>query len=255
MLYSAEIAEAEEGTRLRRRRYSRYPLRSLSYVKLDSGNGGIIRDLTESGIAIQAVGRLRAGTDVKVSFDLLSPRVRVEAMARVAWADESGQAGLQFDALPLRMQRALRDWLLTQMFSAAAISGRDSIFHALEPQLITSAEARPAIAMPLPAEDSAELPRVAWGLISFSENTIARLIDGVVLVCAVLLFSVCSLAVMGSLPAWPLATTLFVTVFLIFAAAYQLIFSELLCGATPGQRLASLALLRTGQDDAVQRFR
>lgn len=236
-----------------RRRFSRYPLRSLSYVRLDQGNGGIIRDLTESGIAIQVVAALRENQQVRISFDLLSPRLHVEALARVAWADPGGQGGLEFSELPSRTKRALRDWLFTQMLSSAAITGRDSMFHSLEPQLVTSAASRPAIIIP-ETPQKAESPRLHWGLVSISSRTFANLLDSVVLLCAILLFSISSVAVMGSMPAWPLATAFFTTTFIIFVAVYRLLFSELVCRATPGARLAALAV-HSSTEEQPSRFR
>lgn len=255
MVYCPPIPELDGQSHPRRRHQSRYTLRSLCYVKLDQANGGIVRDLTESGIAIQAVAPLHVGREIKVSFDLLSPRVRVDAAGHVAWADPGGQAGIQFSGLPLRTQRALRDWIFTQMLSAAAITGRDSMFQSLEPQLIMSAASRPAIVVDAPQAEEVELPRVSWGFFSLSQRTFSRFIDSVVLVCALLLFSISSLAVMGGLPAWPLATVLFLTTFLIFVAVYQLLFSELLCGASPGRRLAMLAAIQSEEEAAIQRFR
>src|SRR5262245_45618309 len=110
MAYCPPIAELDSQSYPHRRRQSRYALRSLCYVKLDNANGGIVRDLTESGIAIQAVAPLHCGREIKISFDLLSPRVRVEALGRVAWADSGGQAGIEFSGLALRTRRTLRDW-------------------------------------------------------------------------------------------------------------------------------------------------
>jgi hypothetical protein len=250
-----ETAELESRTHLQRRRHPRYPLRSLAYVKLDQANGGIIRDLTESGIAIQAVAPLQANREVKVSFDLHSPRVRIEALGRVAWTDPSGQGGIQLSSLAMRTQRALRDWLFTQMLSAALISGRDSIFHSDEPQLILSAPSRPTIVVEPSLTEDAELARVSYGLLHFSARTFAIFVDTVVLLCAILLFSISSLTVMGGMPAWPLATALFCATFLIFVAVYHLLFSDMLCGATPGQRLAALAANRSSEEEPVQRFR
>jgi hypothetical protein len=256
MEYASQLAELESSaTHPLRRRYPRYRLHSLAYVKLDQSNGGVIRDITESGIAIQAVARLQPGTQLRLSFDLLTPRVRVDTIGRIAWADASGQAGIEFSGLTLRTQRALRDWLLAQMFSAAAISGRDSIFESLEPQLITSAVSRPAIVMAPLEAITLDLPRVRWAGVSLSANAFSHFIDALVLLCAVLLFSISSIAVMGGMPAWPVATALFVTAFLIFVSVYQLLFSEWFCGATPGQRLATLASTRPAQDELQPRFR
>ena len=255
MSLCSEISEVETRTHPLRRLHPRYPLRSLAYVRLDQGNGGIIRDLTESGIAIQSVAPLRADTQIKLSFDLLSPRVHIETVGRVAWTDPSGQGGIQFSGLTLRTQRALRDWLLTQMLSAAAISGRDSIFQSYEPQLILSAASRPAIVMHEADEDQLKSPVVSWGFLHLSTRTLSIFVDTVILLCAILLFSISTLAIMGGVPEWPLATALFTTVFLIFVAVYHLLFSDWICGATPGQRLAMLASMESPGEEPLQRFR
>ena len=125
MAFCADVTFPEAELAPRRRQYPRYTLRSLAYVKLDQGNGGIVRDLTESGIAIQAVAPMQPGQEISLRFDLLSPRVRVETRGRVAWADSNGQSGIEFDPLPVRLQKCIRDWLLLQMLSAASVSGRD----------------------------------------------------------------------------------------------------------------------------------
>ncbi len=260
MAHCAEVLGSEPQVPLRRRK-PRHTVRTLAYVKLDQGNGGIIRDLTESGMAVQAVARLRAEQDVTLSFDLMAPKVRVEARGRVAWADASGQAGIQFLDLTPRARRALCDWLLLQMFATAAVSGRHSIF-ATEPdrELMFSAAARPAIVfepeIPRVAEEL-ELPRFAWGLLSLSVRSFSIFVDSLVLLCAVMLFSIASIAAMGGVPVWPLAVTLFLTSATIFVTVYQLLFSTLLRGATPGRRLALLAAVQSqsGQDEQAQRFR
>ena len=59
MSFSPELAETAVAEHPRRRLHPRYALRSLAYVKLEQANGAIIRDLTESGVAIQALLRLR----------------------------------------------------------------------------------------------------------------------------------------------------------------------------------------------------
>lgn len=238
----------------RRRFLPRYTLRSLAYVKLDHANGGIIRDITERGVALQAVTPLSPGAVLMLRFDLLSPRVRIEVPGHVAWSDDTGQAGICFSGLPPRQARALREWILIQIFSAAAVSGRDSIFAPVEDQILVSAVGRPAIAFepqPLPAT----VGDIRWWLFSFSAHTLSVLIDTLVLVCAVLLFSVSSLAVMGGVPPWPLAVTLLFAVSTIFIAAYQLLFSDQFCGPTPGQRLARAAAADSRHDTYTQRFR
>ena len=251
MGYWREAVEVEAEVCPRRRRYPRQALRSLAYVKLDQANGGIIRDLTESGMAIQAVGRLQPGQELDLRFDLISPRVRVDARGRVAWADPGGQAGIEFLGVPARVQRGLRDWLLIQMLAGAAVSGRDSMFSAAEMELRFSAPARAAIVVEPPV---AESPRVEWGLFSLSARSFSMFVDGVVLACAVLVFAISSIVVMGGLPAWPLAVAALLTATTIFVAVYLVLFSDWLCGATPGRRWAGLAA-EPEWEEGVQRFR
>lgn len=234
----------------RRRCHPRFPLRSLTYVRLENNNGGIIRDLTESGVALQAVSPLNPGDEVALHFDLFSPRVRIETRARVAWADEGGQAGVSFVDLPSRAQRAMRDWILIQMFTAAVVSGRDSIFAPLDAQLMLSPDIRPAIALPrmaLPGE-------VQWGAFSFSARSFSILVDTVVQACAVLLFSISCIAVMGAVPPLPIASALLVAAGAIFVAVYNLVFSDFLCGASPGKRLAAAATSTISKEGSA-RFR
>jgi len=248
MGYWPEAVELEANVCPRRRRYPRQTLRSLAYVKLDQANGGIIRDLTESGMAIQAVGRLQPGQELDLRFDLISPRVRVDARGRVAWADAGGQAGIQFMGVTPRVQRSLRDWLLIQMLSAAVVSGRDSMFSSAGTELTFSAVPQPAIVV------EPEAPRVEWGLFSLSARGFSIFVDTVVLACAVLVFAISSIVVMGGVPDWPLATALLITAATIFLAIYQVIFSDWLCGATPGRRLAGMAA-EPAREEGVQRFR
>ena len=259
MAHCAEIPNAEPQTRLRRRRSPRHTLRSLAYVRFENGNGGIVRDLTESGVAIQAVAPLQVGQEVSVRFDLLSPRVRVETSGRVAWANANGQAGVEFSALSSRLHRALKDWLLFQMLANAAISGRDTIFGFSDPQFMISAAAveRPAIILDpqAPAAATEEQIRVRWGWISVSQRSLAFGVDSLVLICGVLLFAVGSLAVMGNVPAWPLAVALLITTSMIFVAVYQIVFSDFVCGATPGKRLAALVTRDLHSSEPAQRFR
>lgn len=235
---------------LRRRTRPRFPMRSLAYVRLQESNGGIIRDLTEAGIALQAVTPLRPGDEFPLRFELFSPRVKVETHARVMWADESGEAGVSFGDLSLRTRRAVRDWIFIQMLNSAAVSGRDSIFSPVD-SLVISEAARPAIALPLPLD----LERVRWGFLSFSVRGFSIFVDSLVLLCAVLLFSISAVAVMGGVPPLPLAAALLFAAGSIFVAAYQLIFSDFLCGASPGRRLAAEAAGTQNEQFLVTRFR
>src|SRR5882672_3503750 len=103
----------------RRRRHYRRQLQTLAYLNLDQSNGGIIRNLGDSGIAVQAVAPVRADQQVFLRFDLANPRVRVEGTGRVAWADPMGQAGIEFLSLSQRSRRGLKEWVFIQLLTTA----------------------------------------------------------------------------------------------------------------------------------------
>jgi len=258
MAHSAELLDALSGMSPRRRRYPRQTLRTLAYVTLDNENGGIIRDLTESGIAVQVVAPLRAGQEVTLRFDLMSPRVRIEGRGQVLWATPGGQAGIRFLDLGPRSRRALRNWQLSQIFTAASVSGRDSMFSAVPfvRDLSFSTERLPAIVLEPKAVDSleSELPPLRWSFLKIPARSIAIAVDTILLLAATILFAGSSIWVMGSLPPWPIALVLFLTSCTIFVAVYELLFSELLAGVTPGKRMAK-RMAGEGEGFDISRFR
>src|ERR1700751_1171353 len=97
------------------RHHYRHPIHSLVYVTLDEGNGGIIRNLSQSGAAIQAVGALRSGQSVRMRFDLLNPRTRFDVQGVVSWANPSGQAGVRFVDISHQAIRQLNDWVFANL--------------------------------------------------------------------------------------------------------------------------------------------
>ncbi len=236
------------------RRHYRHRIRTLAYVNLDSTNGGILRDLSEFGIAMQATSPLRSQHQVHLRFALANPHVRIEATGRVAWTDSSGQAGIEFLDLPLRSRRLLKEWLFTQVLAEAYLfSPCDSIsVHGGCGEgagLLFSAAPRPAIQLeshparslqPGAGKAQPRGLRLLWCPLSVSTHALSRLLDGLILLCAVLLFAVMSLAMTNILPSWPVALALAGTVTAVFVAVY-LVLSVGWIGTTPGQHLARLA--------------
>src|SRR5262249_53264062 len=102
------------------RKYYRHLVSPMAYVRVDHANGGIIRDLSEAGVGGQAVAPLHTDQVVHLRFDLLRPRVRIEASGQVVWADHSGQAGIRFVDLAATTKRSLKDWLLVTLLTAAS---------------------------------------------------------------------------------------------------------------------------------------
>jgi hypothetical protein len=255
MAQSPQVLLVGEHSETLRRGSPRHVLRSLAYITLNQGNGGIIRDLSQSGLGVQAVGALWSGQEVELHFELLQPRVRLEARGRVRWADRSGQAGIQFIGLPPRSQRALRDWLFTQILALTAMSGRDSIFPEASEVVFSSAHPRAIFVHPQRQTLAIRAESLRWGPFRLSREGFSIFVDTLVLLCAVLLFSTSAIVVMDGLPAWPLGVALLATAAIIFGSVYQILFSDFFCGQTPGKRLALLATLPADEEEERNRFR
>jgi PilZ domain len=252
-----------------RRLYYRQRVPTLAYVNLDHSNGGIVRDLSEAGLAIQAVSPLRPNQQVQLRFLLLRPRLQVETPARVAWADSRGQAGLQFVNSTDRSRRSLKQWMFAQLLVRADQAAKmGSIFDPDNsapgaPELLYSAAPRPAIrlqpqsddAIPgrldfdpnpedlEPEDDEEERKREAALLLygwSVPRRTFAHTVDALILVSAVLIFAILAMAVTGIVPSSAVALALGLAVTSIFASLYWFLFAAW-SGATPGECLAQFA--------------
>jgi len=102
-----------------RRTYSRQPVRTLAYVELDEGNGGIVLNASEGGLSVQAVMSLMEDSLPKMRFQLSQSNNWLETSARVVWASESRKvAGLQFVDLPEEARLHIREWLTDQAAGA-----------------------------------------------------------------------------------------------------------------------------------------
>jgi hypothetical protein len=236
----------------------RYRVPSLVYVNLDQGNGGIVRDISTNGIGIQAVGRLRAGQTVLTRFDLLNPRTRVEASAEVVWADDSGQAGLRFSQFPERMRRGLNDWIFTNLLATMDhVAARASMFQPTEECDRALAAAGVHLrSTPLRAHrtksesDSTLAISLPFWPTPVSMRTVWLMMDGLLIMTAVLLFWVVFLAVARALPPWPVTIGLAGTMAIAFALAYRQLFRAFAI-ESPGCFLAT----RAAAEETLEKIR
>ncbi|HKN36781.1 MAG TPA: PilZ domain-containing protein [Terriglobales bacterium] len=241
-----------------RRQHYRHAVSSLAYVRLDQTNGGVIRDLGESGMAVQAVACLQAGQVVHLRFELLKPRIRIEASGLVAWADATGQAGLRFLDLSPRMRQVVKEWVFTELLAAASelAPSRAPIFGMGEDEydgLVFSAGPVSAIrlAEPKPHRDAADLEvhdqtravpvRLSWWPTDISPRTFARFVDSTIVISAVLLFSVIAVETTGVFPTRSVALALAALTTFVLGCVYRYLCATL-TGMTVGRRLARLAV-------------
>lgn len=170
-----------------RRVHARQPVRTLTYVELDEGNGGIVLNASEGGLSVQAVTGLMDDALPKVRFHLSQSKGWLEAPARVVWANDSRKvAGLEFVELPEAGRELIREWLAgesTTEESSATAAGDDGEAAAASEEAAAVAEANGAATAPpkqplaspagsldeSPARESSPL---AHGL--FAERAVAR---------------------------------------------------------------------------------
>src|ERR1700758_640547 len=99
----------------------RHDLRTLTYVTLDQGNGGIVRNLSHDGIAVQAVAAVRPRQQLRVRFELKYPRLRGETRGEVVWSTFSGQCGIRFLDLPPRVARLIDEWIFGDLLEGLSV--------------------------------------------------------------------------------------------------------------------------------------
>lgn len=105
-----------------RRLYRRQPIRSLAYVELDEGNGGIVLNISEGGLSVQAVTSLMDDLLPGVRFQLSESDGWVEANARITWTDQSRKvAGLEFADLAEDSRNRIRKWIVRESLSAEEV--------------------------------------------------------------------------------------------------------------------------------------
>src|SRR5258706_714358 len=102
------------------RTHYRHELRTLTYVTLDEANGGIIRNINDEGVAVQAVAALRLHQRVRLRFELRFPRLRVEARGQVSWTSPWGQCGIRFVDLPAGTRHQIDEWMFSNLLDALA---------------------------------------------------------------------------------------------------------------------------------------
>lgn len=96
---------------LERRHALRQRVNTPAFASFDGVTGGMILDLSEEGMAMQAIEPLEAQAIVPLHLSLGEPAAYLETTGYVAWADALGRAGVRFSELPDEARERLRQWL------------------------------------------------------------------------------------------------------------------------------------------------
>ena len=132
-----------------RRLHVRQRASSLTYVDLGENNGGIVLNVSEAGIRIQAAAALEVGP-ISLRLQLPGSRKRLELNAEVIWVGPSRkEAGLYFMDLSEDARSQIRKWI-AQETSAETLTEEDDSESDAE-----AARVEPALREPAPVESSA----------------------------------------------------------------------------------------------------
>src|SRR5436305_3673457 len=94
-----------------RRHALRQKVNTPAYASFDGVTGGMILDLSEEGMSMQALAPLEAHSILPLHLSLGEPTAYLETTGYVAWADALGRAGVRFSELPDVARERLREWL------------------------------------------------------------------------------------------------------------------------------------------------
>src|SRR5258708_21965332 len=270
------------------RTHYRHELRTLTYVTLDEANGGIVRNLSHEGVAVQAVALLRQQQRGRLRFELRFPRLRIDTSGQVSWASPSGQCGIRFVDFPALTRRKIDEWIFSNLLDAVArdvahpraIFGGSVVSIAREENvpeeedgLTLSAAPHPAIRLePSFGEPDNAAPNLRekappelvdgqneelnWLSRPLSGRYLAWLVDGLVVTAALLLFALIFLSITHELPPWPLAVGGASAAAVLVAATYRTMFA-VFGGLSLGDRLARAAssLEEEEENESGDRFR
>ncbi|HEX8818142.1 MAG TPA: PilZ domain-containing protein [Terriglobales bacterium] len=102
----------KRSMRSERRTTARPEMRALVQLQLEGRDlPALARDVSEHGIALQAVEPLPRTRDVLVRFLLPGTKHKVESLCEVIWSEQDGRAGLFFSSLTPQSRKHLRQWL------------------------------------------------------------------------------------------------------------------------------------------------
>jgi PilZ domain-containing protein len=259
----------------------RYELRTLTYLTLDQANGGIVRNLSHSGIGAQMVAAVRPKQQLCVRFELRYPRLQVETRAEVVWATFSGQCGIRFLDMPAGIKQQINQWILGNLLEGISLHTENSgSMFAPPPDIVARDQAAgggsaraaeeqddglmvsatPVNVIALPVRREPPEPELAdegaisetqtrsveldWLSQPLTGRTLAWTVDVLVVVAALLLFTLVFLSVTREPPKWPVAMVSGAG--LTMAGLYWGFF-QYFAGGSLGTRLARIAETE-GQD-------
>ena len=136
------------------RGHPRLQVHSLAYIELSDDNAGLILNISESGIAVQAVQVLTSDYFPRMRFRLPKTENLIEVSGRMVWQIRSKkEAGIEFVGLGEKTRAQIRAWLAAERARSGLPSEVSGATAAAE-EMPRPAEKRPHPAEPRPARQS-----------------------------------------------------------------------------------------------------
>ena len=140
-----------------RRVRSRWKPASLLYVELDGSNGGVVLNISETGLAIHAAQSVLQDSVSSLCFKLPPSREKIVARAEIAWKGETQkQLGVRFLDLPEGTRLEIQRWIQED----SAPRRLPEKVRPIGPRKVLPISS-PALPAPLPAGPEAVPPRAS----------------------------------------------------------------------------------------------
>ena len=117
-----------------RRICARQQVKSLAYLDIGADNGGIVLNISESGVAVHAVSVLPAEPLVDLRLQLPRSSKRLETKGKVAWTSGTKkEAGVEFIDLPEEVRLEIREWLASENLEPVYIESAPNVESSARP--------------------------------------------------------------------------------------------------------------------------
>jgi hypothetical protein len=147
-----------------RRSAKRQGLNSLLYLDLEPDNGGILLNLSETGMQISVARRLVTSTEVRFTL-CLKPKEKISGTGRIAWLSPSGRsAGVHFLDLPEKARQEIRQWMGQSADNLSARDGQE-VHETGEETFTTGTVAVAPIGIQAPADSDTQAPSAGGTLL------------------------------------------------------------------------------------------
>jgi len=136
--FMSAILQSPRPSAINRRRRVRQKVHAPAYATFTGAARNDMLDLyeilniSEVGVAVQAVSPMEMGQQIDLCLDLAEANEPIFATARVVWSDASGRVGFSLPSLPGPILHRMRAWLFLNSMAAAADAAASSALASAE---------------------------------------------------------------------------------------------------------------------------